>query len=70
MDRMGCRDDYIDLMAGAAQTAADLLQRASRQPWVMSGHPVSPPMCRCSGQQLKSEISARLSVVEGFARVA
>jgi hypothetical protein len=33
----GCRDDYIDLMAGVPQIAADLLQRASRQPWAKTG---------------------------------
>jgi hypothetical protein len=27
----GCREDYIDLMAGVPQIAADLLHRASRQ---------------------------------------
>jgi hypothetical protein len=34
----GCRDDYIDLMAGVPQIAADLLQRASRQPWARTGN--------------------------------
>jgi len=33
------RDDYIDLMSGVPQKAADLLQRASRQVWAITGHP-------------------------------
>jgi hypothetical protein len=32
-----CRGDYIDLMAGVPRIAADLLQRASRQPWARCG---------------------------------
>jgi hypothetical protein len=29
----GCRDAYIDLMAGVPEIAADLLQYPSRQSW-------------------------------------
>ena len=31
-------DDYIDLMAGVPQIAADPPQRTSRQPWATSRH--------------------------------
>ena len=35
----GRRDDYIDLMAGIPQIAADLPQRTSRQLWAKTGLP-------------------------------
>jgi hypothetical protein len=35
---MSCRDYYIDLMSAVPRTAADLLQRTSRQLWAKSGN--------------------------------